>query len=926
MPEFTITAPDGTKFNVTAPEGATEEEALEKVKQQYSSQQEEVEEPSTLRQIEFGFKEDEGSSDMNDFGLILRAFRPYGEMGVDEDGSKKWMSPEELYGTEFMEASFDERREMLNKLRKDELKREYQDIYQAGLEDSNATTVGNIAGVLASPTTLLPLGHSYKAAIGIGALLGAEISTLSQLRKEGEVNPKKVLKDATIVGVLAPLGVAAGRAVTKGLNKRKVKKEVAKADAEVEKIETVMAEAVLQNVPVKELSNFVQKATGKTKEELVEVATTASRKPKIPTVEQAKIIKEVQETGFDAVSRGSNSTLDQFLGVVSTRVGMISEPLKQKLRKMDMDTHINTHEALKKVEPFAKAVQKLPKQSRVQMNKMLINGNYKGANLLLSRYTDDADAVLKGVTNLLDEQHNSLVNAGYTDLTKIENYFPRMVKDKEGLFNAIGKPQQSLIQKAIADRKSKLGVDELSALEEDKIINNVLRGFSPKVGTGGLGQTQARTIQNVNDDLLQFYADPLESLEGYIRGNASNIARRKFFGQSAVHKGDDLIRVEDSVDSLIAREMKDLSPEDVDTLKGLLNARFINGEKGSSTFFQTLRNIGYATTIANPVSAVVQLADLGVSAYVNGLRNTITAMVSPNKKLSVEDFGLLDKLAEEFANERFMASTMHNLFKASGFQAIDKIGKNTFIRAAFNKGKTMANSKKGVEKLRDKYGKALGKEFDVLVDDLKTGKVTDTTKQFLWSELADVQPISLSEMPQKYLEAPNGRIYYSLKSFMLKQIDLLRRDIPQQWKKGNKKEAMKNAIAYSLIVPTANMTTDQLKSMMLGRPPEIEDLEDIPGEYASNVVKIFGGSEYLLNRYIKRGDISQGVISVVAPPLNLLDSFADSVIQATKGEAPTAILKDAPIFGRFWGNWFEGGLERHLENRQTEKEKEFYGN
>jgi len=924
MPEFTITAPDGTKFNVTAPEGATEEEALEKVKQQYSSQQEEVEEPSTLRQIEFGF--DESSSDVENLGMIMESYMPLGRIALGGEGFIDYVSPEEAYGTEFMDASYDERREMLNKLREDGLKREYQDIYQAGLEDSTATTVGGFAGILASPTTLAPVGQSYKAAAGIGALLGAEMTALEQLRVEGELSPEKVLTSAALGGVLAPVGIAAGRAVTKGLNKRKVKKEVAKADAEVEKIETVMAEAVLQNVPVKELSNFVQKATGKTKEELVEVATTASRKPKVPTVEQAKIIKEAKETGFDAVSRGSNSTLDQFLGVVSTRVGMISEPLKQKLRKMDMDIHINTHEALKKVEPFAKAVQKLPKQSRVQMNKMLINGNYKGANLLLSRYTDDADTVLKGVTDLLDEQHNALVNAGYTDLTKIENYFPRMVKDKKGLFNAIGKPQQSLIQKAIADRKSKLGVDELSALEEDKIINNVLRGFSPKVGTGGLSQTQARTIQNVNDDLLQFYADPLESLEGYIRGNASNIARRKFFGQSAVHKGDDLIRVEDSVDSLIAREMKDLSPEDVDTLKGLLNARFINGEKGSSRSIQALRNIGYATTIANPVSAVVQLADLGVSAYVNGFKNTLAAMISPNKKLSVEDFGLLDKLAEEFANEKFMASTMHTLFKRSGFQAVDKLGKNTFIRAAFNKGKTMANSKKGLEKLRDKYGKALGKEFDVLVDDLKAGKVTDTTKQFLWSELADVQPISLSEMPQKYLEAPDGRVFYSLKSFMLKQIDLLRRDIPHQWKKGNKKEAMKNAIAYSLIVPTANMTVDQLRSMMLGRPPEIEDLEDVPGEYASNVLKLFGGSEYLLNRYIKRGNIGQAALSVIAPPLNLLDSFGESVIQATKGEAPTAILKDAPIFGRFWGNWFEGGLERHLENRQTEKEKEFYGN
>ena len=52
------------------------------------------------------------------------------------------------------------------------------------------------------------------------------------------------------------------------------------------------------------------------------------------------------------------------------------------------------------------------------------------------------------------------------------------------------------------------------------------------------------------------------------------------------------------------------------------------------------------------------------------------------------------------------------------------------------------------------------------------GKITDNTKLVLFNKLLDFQPVAKSEMPQVYLENPNGRIFYMLKSFTLKQFDI----------------------------------------------------------------------------------------------------------------------------------------------------------
>ena len=45
------------------------------------------------------------------------------------------------------------------------------------------------------------------------------------------------------------------------------------------------------------------------------------------------------------------------------------------------------------------------------------------------------------------------------------------------------------------------------------------------------------------------------------------------------------------------------------------------------------------------------------------------------------------------------------------------------------------------------------------MEEFKNGEVTENTKLYVFNEIADIQPITLSEMPLKYLTGGNGRIF-----------------------------------------------------------------------------------------------------------------------------------------------------------------------
>jgi len=172
-------------------------------------------------------------------------------------------------------------------------------------------------------------------------------------------------------------------------------------------------------------------------------------------------------------------------------------------------------------------------------------------------------------------------------------------------------------------------------------------------------------------------------------------------------------------------------------------------------------------------------------------------------------------------------------------------------------------------------------------------------------------------MPIKYLQMPNGRLFYSLKTFALRQLDMMRRNIIDEYRKGNKREAARFLGAYFTIVPLMGASVEQLKNAIQGREAS---LENIPGVYVGNIVKLFGVSDYLAERYLSQGKVSEFVVNTVAPPLGWMDAVATDITKIVEGDTvPEQTLRQLPLGGKIWYQWFGGGIEKDMERAAREK-------
>ena len=211
--------------------------------------------------------------------------------------------------------------------------------------------------------------------------------------------------------------------------------------------------------------------------------------------------------------------------------------------------------------------------------------------------------------------------------------------------------------------------------------------------------------------------------------------------------------------------------------------------------------------------------------------------------------------------------------------------------------------------------------MDNVVDDLKNGRVTEDIKFLLFNELADLQPITLSELPPGYLTAGNYRLVYMLKSFMLKQIDIVRRNVVQEYKKGNKAKAAMTSIRLGAYLGASGVGIDQLKKIMSGQ--EFSRVEDLPDEALWAVLSIYGLSKYTTERYLRRGEVTQAAANTLSPPFTLLDNIVKGVIDLNSEDTETTkILKTIPGFGNLAYMWFGGGAEKAMEQRERERASE----
>lgn len=635
------------------------------------------------------------------------------------------------------------------------------------------------------------------------------------------------------------------------------------------------------------------------------------------------------QTGVGKAMQYVGDGMDYILGTLNTRIASISQPIATKLRKFEFDSKKMTADLYDESAPLVQGMLKIQGQAKNDLSMALFNRRFDIAENILRREAPDLVPELRRVTAKINSVKDDLVKAGYDLEDAPAGYWPRLVKDYEGLMGQLDATPRNQVRQALQDRanKERVSIEQLDPLTRSAVINNVLTTpIQGKVTIKASSYGKGRVIDDVTDELLPYYATPEESLEFFYRSASHNISKAKFFG-----KFDDPVSIQNSVGKLLDDERASgrLTEDQIAKVTGMLQSRFIQGERSPSSFIRAVREVGYATTIANPLSALVQLGDTATAAIMHGLRNTIASMFG-RRSIKLDDIGMRDRIVQELEDT---SGALNKLFRWSGFKAIDKFGKETLINAAYRKGKAMTSTEAGRNAFRRKYGRIYGDDVEGLMNDLQSGNISENVKFHLFNELSDVQPITLSEVPQAYLDSPNGRIAYMLKTFTLKQYDLIRKNIVQEAKRGNIGAATTYALRYAIFMSVANGTIQTVRDALQGRITSGDEaMEVFPSAMLWEGLSVLGFNQYVSERYLQRGDIKGFATNIIMPPTPLFDAMTKEFADAFAGDESSReasfepILRNTPIVGStlpllaMWYNFMFGGLEDYLQE-QDDKNK-----
>ena len=169
---------------------------------------------------------------------------------------------------------------------------------------------------------------------------------------------------------------------------------------------------------------------------------------------------------------------------------------------------------------------------------------------------------------------------------------------------------------------------------------------------------------------------------------------------------------------------------------------------------------------------------------------------------------------------------------------------------------------------------------DAVLQDLKSGKKTDNTIMLAYMEILNVQPVGRSEVPVGYLRMGNGKLFYMLKTFLLKRLDAFHEEQRfLKWKyekEGKADRKLQFAIAYGqrmlllgLVLAMGEAGADELKDMMYGRTTSLKD------RTISNILRLVGLSKYTF--YIAKKDgIDVALMKMILPPADMIhDPYKD---------------------------------------------------
>ena len=380
-----------------------------------------------------------------------------------------------------------------------------------------------------------------------------------------------------------------------------------------------------------------------------------------------------------------------------------------------------------------------------------------------------------------------------------------------------------------------------------------------------------------------------------------------------------------------ALKREGLSEVQINNAKQIIDDLGINANKGMSHELELVRSLGYVGTIANPYGALMNIHDLFNASFELGVKNVLGALFGKGGiTFNPADMGLARQvfgefvrkarkgtdqklLGEKVSGNQFLEnaaqaseSLLEWSMKWSGFTKLDQFGKSRIMGASFRKARQDVANGSFDNKWQYSFSKP---EIDQLKRDIAAGNTSsELVRDLVMFDLFRLQPINAAAQTAYGLANPNARIFYMLKGFAIKQFDLMERRIYKEWKSGNKRQALQNAMRYLILSGGGYGIVNEGRQVIKGETPDPEQAA-IGALYQIGSVLTFGAmgaNDYGYDKFMS--DPVNAVVSNILPPVTatfpaaVIEDTADVARALLAGETPNPIPDDSlealPIIGK----------------------------
>ena len=616
----------------------------------------------------------------------------------------------------------------------------------------------------------------------------------------------------------------------------------------------------------------------------------------------------------------------------------LTQSINERLRKVHprLRHFMNKYEARlnkfngkngKDISPFLSAFNKLGDADREELGFYLSNmsnkKDYAKAMELIDKH--GLKGVYKPLRATLDSIYDRAEEVGLNVNKRQENYFPRRVNDLRGLMNYLSdNPKDAGPLTPIIESEVLSDQEKADAIQVFMNTNRL-----PASMIKSTGSSMKRSINRINPEMYSFYSTVEETLQQHIEENNAKIEGRVLLGATNAkkllkvikskksteeQKQEALLKLEEmntaetdgNITDFLLKTGLSLTSEEQNLVTSLIRARL--NQKGMHGMMGRVRDMGLITALGSPLNTLTQLGDLPLVLYKMGVKATAGAakkVLGKKGEVTYDDMNL-SNVMKEFQTSG-TSKWVESVLKVTGFAKVDQFFKEVYSQAAVDTARKMPK-----EEFLKKHSKEYGeKEASKVWEDIQKGDVkTDEVLTYVFSEISEMQPISLSEMPKGYLEAGNLRILYTLKSYSMKLLSSMRREMLDEAVKGNYGKATKNFMKMVPMLVLANAGIDEMKDWLQGKEEPFSD------NVMNNLLKLFMTNRYDMGKIADKG-IGEILTGQVEPPIlrPVNDLIKDTFNMFPGGdEATYASVANIPLVGRLGYKWSPEGRTKTKRN------------